>query len=181
MNNKDKYLNPSKSNISLYKLELTILILILSIKALVQNKIIEQIQLIGNQEVEDILNGMANFTLVYTQTNYNSSNLIKSKQSKPSKSDKKIKQSNKDESNVIVEKLEGFSNREDGLKFLEELSLTKENLQKLAKSIDIPIFNNYTKQQLIEKIIEQTIGYRLRSQAIQGKTNKGDESITKIE
>lgn len=52
----------------------------------------------------------------------------------------------------------------------EELlkNFKKADLQRIAKDLDIPIQKNEDISRLREKIIESTVGFKLRSQAIQG-------------
>jgi hypothetical protein len=71
----------------------------------------------------------------------------------------------------IKQKLEGLSSREDGLKFLKNNCKTKNDLIKLAKQIDIPVSSSYKVEQLRERIVEATIGYRIRSAAIQDSSD----------
>jgi len=56
--------------------------------------------------------------------------------------------------------------REDGLGLLKKEILKKADLQAIARLIDLPFQSRHTKDELTNKIIEGTIGFRLRSKAI---------------
>jgi len=74
--------------------------------------------------------------------------------------------------------LRGMQNREQGLSFLSEKGLTKDGLVLLAKHLDLPVQKRENIKRRSEKIIETTIGYKLRSQAIQGPIKKKGNGIT---
>lgn len=61
--------------------------------------------------------------------------------------------------------------RTDSRDQAEELlkDFKKADLQRIAKNLDIPIQKNEDVVRLREKIIESTVGFKLRSQAIQGR------------
>lgn len=61
------------------------------------------------------------------------------------------------------DKLEKINSREEGFEFLKNYKV--KDLVSLAKSLDL--MTRGTKQQLKERIVHFTIGYRLNSQAIQ--------------
>lgn len=69
----------------------------------------------------------------------------------------------------IKSDLNSFRNREEGFEYLNLQCKTKKELTTLAKIIDIPVQKTDKIDQLKEKIIESTIGFRLRSAAIQNK------------
>jgi hypothetical protein len=56
--------------------------------------------------------------------------------------------------------------REDGMSLLDSLGLTRESLRQVAATLDIPTPKTDTVARLKDRIIEATIGYRLRSEAI---------------
>jgi hypothetical protein len=92
--------------------------------------------------------------------------IIPSKKTKSEriKSDKNISQS---EIPNIAISLNKCTTRECGENLIKDLN--KEYLLELARHLDIPAQIRESKIRLIEKIIEATIGYKLRSKAIQGK------------
>jgi len=69
---------------------------------------------------------------------------------------------------IIIDKLNTIDSREKGLEYLSEASLKKVELEKILKILDIPFLKKDNIKVLTEKIIEATIGFRLRSKAIQG-------------
>jgi len=71
--------------------------------------------------------------------------------------------------NVLVEKLTSFNSREEASDFLFRTFETKRPLEQLARSLDIPIIKQDKVEILREKIIEATVGARIRSEAIKGK------------
>jgi hypothetical protein len=76
----------------------------------------------------------------------------------------------------VINLLNNTDERKAGLKILNEKCSNKFYLESLMKSLDIPFLQRDNIEKLQEKIIEATIGYRLRSKAIQGKSrpNKRD-------
>ena len=76
----------------------------------------------------------------------------------------------------IKSDLNSFQTREKGLEYLNLQCKTKKELTALAKIIDIPVQKTDKIAQLKEKIIESTIGFRLRSAAIQNKAIEGEKS-----
>jgi hypothetical protein len=71
----------------------------------------------------------------------------------------------------IVETLRTLPSRDDGQKLIEQLTLTRAELQQLARIMDLPISRQDTADRLSQKIIESSIGSRLVSQAIRGDTD----------
>lgn len=71
----------------------------------------------------------------------------------------------------IIKKLESMDSKQDGEKYLESLDLKKIQLEKILKELDSPFEKKDNMAKMISKIIEATIGFRLRSQAIQGTTS----------
>jgi len=60
--------------------------------------------------------------------------------------------------------LEEAESREQAHKLLE--SLTRDSLQSLLKSLDVPFQRRDSKEELLEKAVENTVGFKLRSAAI---------------
>jgi len=73
---------------------------------------------------------------------------------------------------ALVSRLRATDEREEGLVLLDEFSLTKPSLELIARYIDVPVSQRDNMETLREKIIEATIGYRLRSMVIQGRTDQ---------
>lgn len=72
------------------------------------------------------------------------------------------------EAELIVEELRGFATREAGRDRLDALSPTRVQLQEIAAVIDLPVAKSDTVDKLKDRIVEATIGFRLRSAAIRG-------------
>ncbi len=69
----------------------------------------------------------------------------------------------------VAETLRSLDTREEGLRILTDFCSARKDLQSLAIYIDIPNSRRDSIPTLRERIIEATIGYRLRSRAIQGE------------
>ncbi|MBW1615513.1 MAG: hypothetical protein JRJ49_03070 [Deltaproteobacteria bacterium] len=92
---------------------------------------------------------------------------------KPNK--KKIKKGvSENQLQEVINLLNNTDEREAGLKILNEKGANKFYLAALMKSLDIPSLQRDNIEKLKEKIIEATIGYRLRSKAIQGKSRPNE-------
>lgn len=68
----------------------------------------------------------------------------------------------------VVEKLTGFPSREDAQQFLYTNFSTRKSVESIARKLDIPISKQDKVDTLRDKVIEATVGARVRSQAIQG-------------
>ena len=69
----------------------------------------------------------------------------------------------------IRTELQAKSSREAGMEYLESLSLTREALREIAGALDLPMPRDDTIARLKDRVIEATIGYRLRSDAIRSR------------
>jgi len=67
----------------------------------------------------------------------------------------------------IGDTLTKINSRDEAEELLQDFK--KANLQKLAKILDVPVQRNEDVTRLKEKIIESTVGFKLRSQAIQSR------------
>lgn len=66
----------------------------------------------------------------------------------------------------IIIQLKMFDNREDANSYLENMQLSKDYYKELIKALDLPYNKKDNIAQMRAKIIEGTVGYRLRSEAI---------------
>ena len=73
----------------------------------------------------------------------------------------------------LKDKLYATNDRDDGLFILERHCPSRGHLEALAKLIDLPTTKRDTIEHLRKKIVETTIGYKLRSNAIRGKSQVG--------
>ena len=67
----------------------------------------------------------------------------------------------------IINALEKLSNRESGEEYIKNKLITRLDYEAVVKKLDIPYNKKDNINKLRDKIIEGTIGFRLRSQAIQ--------------
>jgi len=72
----------------------------------------------------------------------------------------------------IISDLNKMKTREEGIILLTSKCSSRFDFETLAKKMDIPFQKSDTIERLKEKIIESSIGYKLRSQAIQGSKGK---------
>lgn len=70
----------------------------------------------------------------------------------------------------VINMLESMASNEEGTSYLERMDLRRAQLERILKKLDSPYDKKDNIARLISKIIEATIGFRLRSQAIQGAT-----------
>ena len=68
---------------------------------------------------------------------------------------------------TVINTLLAINSRQEGETYLVSKCKSKTDLVEVAKKLDLPYRTNITV--LKERIIEGTIGFRLRSDAIQGK------------
>lgn len=115
----------------------------------------KQVQALDEKEFDDLLTGTSRIELRITSQG---KERVQSKKARISEA--YLPQ--------IRSTLENMATREEGTEFLENACRSKEDLIRLAKYIDIPVQKTDNVSQLRERIIEATIGYRLRSAAIQG-------------
>lgn len=66
----------------------------------------------------------------------------------------------------ICNKIEEFSTREEVKEYITNLHLIKKELKTIAKKYNIPLGSNETNEQIIEKIIENIVGSKLRFDAL---------------
>lgn len=68
----------------------------------------------------------------------------------------------------IVAKLTASASRADASSFLDKGFETKKALEQIARHLDVAVLKQDKAETLRDKIIEATVGARLRSEAIQG-------------
>lgn len=67
----------------------------------------------------------------------------------------------------IVEKLTNLSSREEAQQFLDANFSSRKSVETIARKLDIPISKQDKVESLRDKVIEATVGARIRSMAIQ--------------
>ena len=70
--------------------------------------------------------------------------------------------------NELVAKLTAFPSRADASQFMEANFETRKTLDQIARHLDVPVLKQDKLEVLREKVIEATVGARLRSEAIKG-------------
>jgi hypothetical protein len=76
-------------------------------------------------------------------------------------------------------RLQSLNSRSEGERVLGEVAPTKAALQQLARYLDVTTRKDDRAEDLVRRIIEATIGYRLSSAAIQGRPlNRNRENTT---
>lgn len=63
--------------------------------------------------------------------------------------------------------LNSMQSREEAYSYMSSSDLKKADLEAICKQLDLPFTKKENIKALLEKIIEGTVGYKLRSQAIQ--------------
>ena len=118
-------------------------------------KFISYLDKLSDNELYKLNNGIA--TIQY--------NLVDEKKGNDKElKDAKISNIDPDE---IINALEKLSTRESGEEYLKNKLITRLDYEAVVKKLDIPYNKKDNINKLRDKIIEGTIGFRLRSQAIQ--------------
>ncbi|MFX3645935.1 MAG: hypothetical protein ACE3K2_15175 [Paenibacillus sp.] len=77
-----------------------------------------------------------------------------------------------------VNKLNEFNDRNGAEEFLLQKNITKNDLSKISSMLDIYVNKSDAKEKIIDKIIESTVGARIRSQAIKDtKLKKSSDTL----
>jgi hypothetical protein len=73
-----------------------------------------------------------------------------------------------EDTKLLIGRLSAFLNREAAVEYLSSGHATRKALEPLARALDIPIMKQDKTENLRDKIVEATVGARIRSLAIQG-------------
>ncbi|NSX33193.1 hypothetical protein HTK96_07405 [Brevundimonas vesicularis] len=68
----------------------------------------------------------------------------------------------------LREKFSRFENREELQRFLSSSYPRKSDIEPLLRSLRVPVIKTDAYEAMVDKIVDATVGYRLRSQAIRG-------------
>ncbi|HBJ38365.1 MAG TPA: hypothetical protein DDZ51_27155 [Planctomycetaceae bacterium] len=68
-------------------------------------------------------------------------------------------------------RLEECKSRDEARSILQELKLSKKELQRISRELELPVPRDDDSERLMDRLIESIIGFRLRSIAIQGKAD----------
>lgn len=66
----------------------------------------------------------------------------------------------------VCSKIEEFTSREEAIEYMNVLSLLKADLKVIAKKYNIPLGSKETNGQIVEKIIENVVGAKLKFDAL---------------
>lgn len=72
-------------------------------------------------------------------------------------------------SNDEISRLEQFENREDLSAYLKTTYQRRADVEAVARALEVPVTKSSNYDDIIEKIIDASIGYKLRSRAIRGE------------
>ena len=77
----------------------------------------------------------------------------------------------------LEQSLQQITTRDKAKKLIGSVLRTKRDMSGFAAHLDIPMSSNASSKQMMDRLVEGTVGYRLRSAAIRGKqTQKAQES-----
>jgi len=77
-----------------------------------------------------------------------------------------------------IEQLRVLSSREEGVSLLKKVASTKVALTILARALDLPVGKKTPIEELVEKVVESTIGFRIRSAAIRGANTENAQDLS---
>lgn len=120
--------------------------------AAVLNKLAHMLRGLTAEEMSALLDGSAKFVL---SSGSPGRSRARSNQAKP-----------QPDLLAVRDALNVMATREEGHSYLVSLNLNQEALRRLSRELDLPTPRSDTVERLRERIVESSIGYRLRSQAI---------------
>jgi hypothetical protein len=129
--------------------------------AKVLRRLAETIERSSQTQVEDLVTGEA--LLVISSEAAHGANQDRQERSK------KLRPKSVKDVVGLAFRLKQLRSRDDGMLFLANAHLTKNDLEELARHLDLPILREDDVERLKQKIVEASIGARLNSQAITGR------------
>jgi hypothetical protein len=137
---------------------------------MILDEIAKGIKRLSEQEFDELVSGKAKFRF----------NIERSTRSDLSKKGlgkrKEHRQMTAVQGRELVDRLRALEVREEGYKLIADVCARRDDLAQVARVLDLPTNKRDPIERLQDKIIEATIGYRLRSRAIQG----GDDQMSGI-
>jgi len=122
----------------------------------------KQIQSLDEAHLSDVLSGKARLEVV-----------VRAVERRPQrKSGQKLSE---EELTKIGDTLRSSGSREEGERVLREKLPSKSDMARLARKLDLPVQKNDSAERLRARLIESTIGFRLRSAAVQGTAKMGPD------
>lgn len=114
-----------------------------------------QIQKMDDSEVESVLAGESRLEI-----------------RPPQKKSKRQRTRNRyldEESEKLQDALQNTDTREHARELIDSFLHTKEELTRFARVLDIPVHKSISSEQIKDRLVEGTVGYRLRSAAIRAQ------------
>jgi hypothetical protein len=106
------------------------------------------------EEIDDLASGRARITI--------------EQKSRASGASRRVSQEMPDP-DLVRSRLSALPSREEGRAYLDSLKLNRPSLRRLALALDLPVPRTDSVERIKDRIVEGTIGYRLRSEAIRGR------------
>ena len=114
-----------------------------------------QIQKMDDSEVESVLAGESRLEIRPSQ--------------KKSKRQRTRNRYLDEESEKLQDALQNTDTREHARELIDSFLHTKEELTRFARVLDIPVPRSISSEQIKDRLVEGTVGYRLRSAAIRAQ------------
>lgn len=128
---------------------------------ILMNSLAEAARALSEEEVSAVLEGRARL-IVYVED------------VKRRKSDRHMASASEEREGIglleAADNLKGMTTREAGTSYLQVHFKNRMDLVRLARILDIPIRERDPRSKMEERIVDATIGFRLRSDAIQNRT-----------
>ena len=127
---------------------------------IILDAISDRLSKLSKTELNSIVNGSSEIEISIVK---------KENKSKAVRSNDKNISSKADKFDLIVSRLGEATSREAGIIILEEIIPLKNDLESFAKYIDVVVNKSDRVENVKSKIVDATVGAKLRSGAIQGK------------
>ena len=129
-------------------------------------QLVRQIQSMDDRQFSEVIAGTAKLEV----------RAVRSKRAFPSTKHHRLSDK---ELRWLGETLKSFGTREEGNQLLEEWITSKADVARLARQLDVSVQKSDSADQIRARIIESTIGFRIRSAAIQGVAGKASNKRNK--
>lgn len=96
------------------------------------------------------------------------------------KKPKQRKQVSSGELERLHSALRKVDTREQARRLIDDALQTKDELSQLARILDIPVPRNASIEHLKARLVEATVGFRIRSAAVQGKRESSEENSNRF-
>ncbi|NKC13194.1 MAG: hypothetical protein GKR94_13645 [Gammaproteobacteria bacterium] len=78
---------------------------------------------------------------------------------------------------ALVEEMRQCKTRQAAISALERVGSTKTILARVSRLLDLPVQKTSSAEMMAEKVIEATVGFRLRSAAVEGRNDASNNAI----